>query len=478
MDRDNYEIRICGPIGAEWADWFGQGTIHIEDGESVLVLLDADRSAFYGAMRVLGDLDRSVVSVRRLEEEDREVQMANDGNDSFAANAANAANAVNGIKTMEKMGIMGDAPRLAASLLPAFAAALTASILWPESFVFAGKAYGIALAAGIVLAVLGLVFQASAAFELIRAYGADKLAVKGAFGLCRNPIAAWWIFSVIPATGLVLNSWLLFPVAILFRILAGGMARDEEKELSLGFGEQYQAYRARVRAFLPLPRLRPFSIRRYLSALPVLLLAGLIAAGAFLFLAGPLLLRLGSTTVEAAGSLPGDEYVDARPFRYTQSIEVAAPPEVLWRWLVQVGYKRGGWYNFDAINRLAASDYFDGRSGSAERIYPGYQDLAEGDLIHLVPQLGMTVVLLDAPHTMVLVGDPAQRGGSNVAWIFMIHPLEGGTSRLLTRFSGPGSSDLPSFLVNTLINQVGGAMIQQPAMLWGMKILAEREPGK
>jgi hypothetical protein len=74
MDRANYEIRICGPIGAEWADWFGQGTIHVEDGESVLVLLGADRSAFYGAMRVLGDLDRSVVSVRRLEVEDREVQ--------------------------------------------------------------------------------------------------------------------------------------------------------------------------------------------------------------------------------------------------------------------------------------------------------------------------------------------------------------------------------------------------------------------
>jgi protein-S-isoprenylcysteine O-methyltransferase Ste14 len=388
------------------------------------------------------------------------------------------ANDRNDIKTMKKMGIMGDAPRLAASLLPAFAAALTASILWPEPFVFAGKAYGIAFATGIVLAALGLVFQASAAFELVRAYRADKLAVNGAFSLCRNPISAWWIFSVIPATGLILNSWLLFPVAILFRTLADGMAREEEQELASRFGEEYQAYRTRVRAFLPLPRLRPFSIRRYLSAMPVLLLAGLITAGAFLFLAGPLLLRLGSTTVEAAGTLPGDEYVDAKPFRYTQSIEVAASPEVLWRWLVQVGYKRGGWYNFDAINRLAASDYFDGRSGSAEHIYPGYQDLAEGDLIHLVPQLGMSVVLLDAPRTLVLVGDPAQRGGANVAWTFMIHPLEGGTSRLVTRFSGPGSSDLPSFLMNTMVNQIGGAMIQQPAMLWGTKAMAEREQVK
>ena len=370
---------------------------------------------------------------------------------------------------------MGDAPRLAISLLPAFAAALAASILWPGLFVFAGKAYGIAFAAGIVLAVLGLVFQASAAFELIRAYRAGKLAVHGSFGLCRNPISAWWIFSVIPATGLILNSWLFFPVAILFRILAGGIAREEEKELAQRFGAEYQAYRIRVRAFLPLPRLRPFSIRRYVSAIPILMLAGLIAIGTFLFLAGPLVLRLGATSTEATEALQGDEYVDSSPFRYTQAIDVAAPPEVLWRWLVQVGYKRGGWYNFDAINRLAGPDYFDGRTGSAERIYPGYQDLAEGDLIHLAPPLGMTVTLLDPPRTMVLVGDPAKKGGDNVAWTFMVYPLEDGTSRLITRFRSPASTDLPSFLMNFLVNQLGGATIQQPAMLWGIKTLAERE---
>jgi hypothetical protein len=70
MDRDDYEIRIRGSIGAEWADWFAQGTIRVGDGESVLVLRNVDRSAFYGAMRVLGDLDRSVLSVRCMEVKD------------------------------------------------------------------------------------------------------------------------------------------------------------------------------------------------------------------------------------------------------------------------------------------------------------------------------------------------------------------------------------------------------------------------
>jgi hypothetical protein len=72
MDKDDYEIRIRGSIGAEWADWFGQKEIRVEDGESILVLRNADRSAFYGALRVLGDLDRSVLSVRRIGNEDEE----------------------------------------------------------------------------------------------------------------------------------------------------------------------------------------------------------------------------------------------------------------------------------------------------------------------------------------------------------------------------------------------------------------------
>jgi protein-S-isoprenylcysteine O-methyltransferase Ste14 len=376
---------------------------------------------------------------------------------------------------MKKMGIMGDAPRLAASLLPAFAAALGASLLWPGNFAFAGKAYGIAYAAGIVLAAVGLLFQVSAGFELIRAYRAEKLAVRGAFGLCRNPISAWWIFSVIPAAALLLNSWLFFPVAILFRILSGGMARDEEKELSQRFGEEYREYRDRVRAFFPLPRFRPVTMKRYASALPSLLFVGLVAAGAFLFVARPLMLRLGATHAEVSKTMPGDGYVDFNAFRYTQAIDIDAPPEVLWRWLIQVGYKRGGWYNVDAINRLAGPDYFDGRSGSAQRIYAEYQDLAEGDQIRLAPPIGMTVVVLDAHRTMVLVGDPSKRGGDNVAWTFEIHPRGSEASRLVTRFRSPVSSGFTSCLVNLMVNEIGGATIQQPAMLWGIKTLAEKE---
>ena len=66
MDKESYEIRVRGPMGSALADWFGDRDLRAEDGDTVIILRDVDRSAFYGAMRVLGDLDRSLVYARSL----------------------------------------------------------------------------------------------------------------------------------------------------------------------------------------------------------------------------------------------------------------------------------------------------------------------------------------------------------------------------------------------------------------------------
>jgi protein-S-isoprenylcysteine O-methyltransferase Ste14 len=243
----------------------------------------------------------------------------------------------------KRSSIMGDGPKLALYLLPALGAALAASLIWPGHFTFAGKYYGIAFAIGIELAAFGLVFQASSAFELIRAYRAGKLAIRGSFGLCRNPISAWWIFSVLPALALMMNSWLLIAVAILFRILSARLAKAEEAELGELFGAEYWRYKARVRPFLPLPYFQPLGLRRYFKAALILAALGLAAIAVFAAVAAPAMLRLGATRAEVLDDLPGDEYVGLEAKSYTQAIDVAAPPEELWKWLIQIGYKRAGW---------------------------------------------------------------------------------------------------------------------------------------
>jgi len=64
MDRKSYEIRVQGTFDPGWADWFGDRELREEEGDTVLVLRDVDNSAFYGAMAILGALDRRLVYAR------------------------------------------------------------------------------------------------------------------------------------------------------------------------------------------------------------------------------------------------------------------------------------------------------------------------------------------------------------------------------------------------------------------------------
>ncbi len=371
------------------------------------------------------------------------------------------------------MSIMGDAPRLALRLMPAFLAALALTYFFPGAFAVWGRLRGIAFAAGIELLGLGALFQASAAFELVRAWKKSRLATRGAYGLSRNPIFSWWIFSILPSFALLLDSWLFLPVALLFRLVAGKAAEAEERELHARFGQDYDGYRMRTRAFLPLPRLLPLSLWRSFRDLLGLSALACLALGLYLAVAGPAMRGFGARSSEIAARMAGDEYVGKGAAGYTQGIDIDASPGTVWKWLVQIGYKRAGWYNIDLVNRLADPNYFHDGKSSALRIIPEFQYPREGDKIHLVPALGMTIAKAEVPRLLVLVAEPDKLGGNNVAWTFSVEPLPNGRSRLLARFRMRIGDDFGSRVAAWFMNDLAGATIQQPAMLWGLKLRAE-----
>jgi len=86
------------------------------------------------------------------------------------------------------------------------------------------------------------------------------------------------------------------------------------------------------------------------------------AAGIAFAVARTRLHRWGVDPIEATQLLPGDELVTEPTTSDTRGIDIAAPPEQVWPWLVQMGYKRAGWYSYDAI---------DMNQGSSREIVPG-----------------------------------------------------------------------------------------------------------
>lgn len=185
---------------------------------------------------------------------------------------------------------------------------------------------------------------------------------------------------------------------------------------------------------------------------PLAALAAATAAAGYVLAVRPRLLRWGATAQEAAGPLPGDELVSTPRLQSTRAVNIAAPPAVVWPWLVQLGSGRGGMYSYDALENAVGLGMH-----SADRILPEFQQLNVGDTIPLSPGGGLTVRRLEPGAVLALGGtmDPragrtgraAQRTAGHAAaevrrvaaprvetgWTFVLQPLGAGSTRLLSR---------------------------------------------
>jgi hypothetical protein len=71
--------------------------------------------------------------------------------------------------------------------------------------------------------------------------------------------------------------------------------------------------------------------------------------------------------------MPCDHLVPRAQFNATRAITIAAPPEEVWPWIVQVGYGRAGFYTYNLVENAGVR--------SADEAVDGLQQLEIGDLI-------------------------------------------------------------------------------------------------
>jgi hypothetical protein len=143
---------------------------------------------------------------------------------------------------------------------------------------------------------------------------------------------------------------------------------------------------------------------------------------AYMRLVRPWQLRWGATDDEVARRLPGDDDVPRPTFNATRAVTIAARPETIWPWLIQIGIGRAGWYSYDLLDNL-------GRA-SAERILPEFQHLAVGDVIPMSPdgKQGQWVRAIEPNHWMLWGDKPGDS-----TWYWGLEPVDEQHTRLLTR---------------------------------------------
>jgi hypothetical protein len=174
-------------------------------------------------------------------------------------------------------------------------------------------------------------------------------------------------------------------------------------------------------------------------------------------------------------ALPGDDLLRESPVGSTRAVTIAASPEDIWPWLVQIGYGRGGFYSYDWLEN-AFVGLFGGTPGyrSAATILPDHQRLSPGDFIPAAPPDTMGGRLVDVTRWKVLAVEP-NRALVLEGWgAFVLEPLGGRMTRLIVRSRGPGAwGRLAHYLFWEPAH-----FVMERRMLLGIKARAERQAGE
>jgi hypothetical protein len=175
--------------------------------------------------------------------------------------------------------------------------------------------------------------------------------------------------------------------------------------------------------------------------------------------------RWGASDADVNRSMRGDSVLPDAPHSATLAVDIAAPPQDVWPWLVQIGYRRGGLYSYDWLDRFFG--YLDGPS--AERILPEFQHLAAGDEIPVGGGPGFPVKAIEPGRALVLSG-----AGDGVTWVwqFGLCP-EGAThTRLVSRSCLRTPDSIGWWLFMRVMEPAAFLMTRR--MLIGIKRRAER----
>jgi hypothetical protein len=120
--------------------------------------------------------------------------------------------------------------------------------------------------------------------------------------------------------------------------------------------------------------------------------------------------------------LPGDKIVGYPHFNATRGITIHSTPELVWRWIIQIGSKRAGWYSIDWMDNAGIK--------SSDRILPEFQKIEAGQFIPFTPDQknGMWVSEFKE-HEYILWMDKEGKA----TWLWYLYPINKISCRLVTR---------------------------------------------
>ena len=173
--------------------------------------------------------------------------------------------------------------------------------------------------------------------------------------------------------------------------------------------------------------------------------------------------RWGATEAEVRAPMPGDDAVPIAPFNATRAITIEAPPERVWPWIVQIGYRRAGFYTYDLLDNAGYE--------SADYIMEEFQHPQIGDWMPMASKVNETTafkVKAFETNQWLLWEKP------DSTWAWKLIPLDGSRTRLIARLKQRYQWESPAMAVMTLFLLEFGDFPMMRRVLKGIKARAER----
>lgn len=218
----------------------------------------------------------------------------------------------------------------------------------------------------------------------------------------------------------------------------------------------------------------------YAAAIVIVILAALLFS--YLYIIRPWHLHWGATIVDRTAVLTGDALSPFASGVVTHAVNIDAPAEAIWRWIVQLGQDRGGFYSYSLLENLIGCDMHN-----TFHIVAEWQQRAIGDTVwfgsrkRFGGKARMVAAVVEPMHSLVLVtpGDweliRSGKEGLETTWTFALQRKGVNTTRLIARLRYAANVSLWGRMVNFIFWEPAH-FIMERKMLLTIKKLAEANP--
>jgi len=176
----------------------------------------------------------------------------------------------------------------------------------------------------------------------------------------------------------------------------------------------------------------------------------------YLFLFHPSIVRWGTTKQEISMPIPGDKYAEG--INSTRAITIQQPSDKVWKYLVDLGADRRGFYSYDFIEKIVGCEF--SKTMNEENHHLEVGRIISGDTAG-TSQFAFKVIEVTQGQSMVL----EHWGG------FLVKPIDANNTRLIIRTH----AKKPTHVFEWFNASVFDAMhhIMEKRMMLGIKDLAE-----